>query len=395
MNIGESLMIDTKRLRRVMVNDVLPRRLKLAVVSSGIMLYPRYRRYALELARANSDIDYDRVKAFIDKHDHRNAWSELFYPAVGERVETISEVEFHCVIEYSLNHILYCDLISGQKDFKSLGLDFPSIPTVAFIRDGQLYTSDGKSKVPLGEDALESLSIEPDRDYIAKPAGVDSGAGRGVTIVTGRDFPNRLKDLAHKSNLLIVQEVFQGHDFFRSLNPTSLNTIRCMTLMEGNRPRLLSAVLRVGAPGSITDNIGTEKSVLRGALIGVDDRGRLKDRALDAVFRPHRQLPGSGPSFAGLQIPHFQAIVDTCLEAHSSLRNLGVLSWDMALSQENVPVIVELNCAYQAVDIHQAANPGSLLPLASYRVGWWKRMSHVWSRYPTNSDLRATITKQH
>ncbi len=377
-------MIDVKRWRRALVNDVLPRRLKLAVISSGILLYPRYKRFALEFARGNSDIDYNRVKALLDKKDYSGAWSELYYPTVGERVETISELEYHCVLEYSLNHILYCDKINSQKDYKSLGLDFPSIPTVAFIRKGRLYARDGKTKAPEGKDALEFLSIEPDREYLAKPAGLDSGSGRAVTIMPGRDFPSRLNDLARQSNLLIVQEVFQGHDFFRSLNPSSLNTIRFMTLKDGNRTRLLSAVLRVGRPGRITDNVSSGG----GICMGVDDRGRLKDIALDHTFQPHRQFPDSGQSFAGLQIPHYQAMVDTCLEAHAGLRNLGVLSWDVALSQENAPVIVELNCAWQGVGIHQAVNPGSLLPLASYRVGWWERMRRVWDRYPTNSDLR-------
>ena len=376
-------IIDRKRLRRKLVNDVLPRRLKLAVVASGVINHPRYKRYALELARANSDIDYGRVKAFLDKHDYRNAWSELYYPAIGERVEALSEIEFHCVIEYSLNHILYCDKVNGQKDYKSLELDFPSLPTVAFIRKGQLYASDGKTKVPLGEAALEALSIDPDRDYIAKPAGLDSGAGRAVTVVPGRDLPGRLQALSRLSTRLIVQQVFRGHEFFRSLNPTSLNTLRCVTLKDGDRPRLLSAVLRVGRQGRVTDNFDSG-----GIAIGVDDRGRLKDRAVDNILRAHRQHPDTGLAFAGLQIPHYQAMIDTCLEAHSRLRNLGVLSWDMALSQANAPVIVEVNCAYQSINLHQAANPGCLLPLSPYDVGWWERMKRVWSRYPTNSDLQ-------
>jgi hypothetical protein len=193
-----------------------------------------------------------------------------------------------------------------------------------------------------------------------------------------------LKDLANQSNLFIVQEVFRGHDFFRSLNPTSLNTIRFMSLKVDNRPRMLSAVLRVGRPGRVTDNVSSGG----GVFIGVDEHGRLKDRALDSEFRAHSKLPDSGLAFAGLQIPHYQAMVDMCLEAHASLRNLGVLSWDVALSQDNAPVVVEVNCAYQGIGIHQAVNPGSLLPLMPYRVSWWERMRRVWDRYPTNSDLR-------
>ncbi len=364
-------MIDTQRWRRVLVNDVLPRRLKLTAVASGIINNRRYRKKALELARNNSAIDFDRVKSFVDKRDYRNAWSTIYYPVVGDYIDTISEVEYYCVIEYSLNHILYCDLVNGQKDYRALGLNFPMLPTVAFIREGKLYAT------------LESEPIEPDRDYVAKPAGIDSGAGRAVTVVSGRDLPDRLDALSRLSKLLIVQPVFRGHEFFRSLNPSSLNTIRCMTLMDGRQPRLLSAVLRVGRQDSVTDNFDSG-----GIAIGVDDRGCLKDYAIDKDLRRHQHHPDTGMSFAGLQIPHYRSMIDLCLEAHSGLRNLGVLSWDVTLSEDNAPVIVEINCSNQSINLHQAANPGCLIPLSPYRVGWWERMKHVWSRYPTNSDLR-------
>ena len=383
-NFSLSRMTDAKWVRRWLVNDVLPRRLKLAIVTSGIILYPRYKRYALEFARVNSDVDYDRVKALLDKKEFGAAWSEIYAPAVGARVETLSELEYHCYIEYSLNHILHADKIGSQKNYRALGLDFPHLPTIAFIRKGRLYASDGVTEVPPRADYLKILSIDPDREYLAKPAGLDSGSGRAVAIMTGRDMPNRLKDLANQSNLYIVQEVFRGHDFFRGLNSTSLNTIRFMTLKVDNRPRLLSAVLRVGRPGRVTDNVSSGG----GVFIGVDEHGRLRDRALDSEFRAHGKLPDSGLAFAGLQIPHYQKMVDMCLEAHRGLRNLGVLSWDVALSEKNEPVVVEVNCAYQGIGIHQAVNPGSLLPLMPYRVSWWERMRRVWDPYPTDSDLR-------
>ncbi len=376
-------MIDALHWRRVIVNDVLPRRVKLTAVASGAINYRRYKTKALEFALNNDAIDLDRVKVCIDKHDYRGAWSTIYYPLVGEYIEAISEIEYYCVIEFSLNHILYCDLVNGQKDYRALGLDFPMFQTVAFVREGQLYASDGKNEIPIGRDSLERLSIDPNRDYIAKPAGIDSGAGRAVTMVSGRDLFDCLEALSQKSKLLIVQPVFLGHEFFRSLNPSSLNTIRCMTLMEGGRPRLLSAVLRVGRQGSVTDNFGSG-----GIAIGVDDRGCLKDYAIDKNLRPHRRHPDTGMSFAGLQIPHYRSMIDLCLEAHSGLRNLGVLSWDVTLSSENDPVIVEINCSNQSINIHQAVNPGALLPLSPYRLSWGERMKHVWSRYPSNADLR-------
>ena len=376
-------MIDFQHWRRALVNDVLPRRIKLTAVASGVINHWRYKKKAIELAHDNSDIDIGRVKACLDKRDYRGAWSTIYYPLVGEYIEAISEVEYHGVIEYSLNHILYCDFVNGQKNYKALGLDFPMFQTVAFIRGGQLYASDNKNDIPVGKDSLESLSIDPDRDYIAKPAGIDSGAGRAVTMVSGRDIFDCLEALSQKSKLLIVQPVFLGHEFFRSLNPSSLNTIRCMTLMESGRPRLLSAVLRVGRQGRVTDNFDSG-----GIAIGVDNRGYLKDYAIDKNLRSHRRHPDTGMSFAGLQIPHYRSMIDLCLEAHSGLRNLGVLSWDVTLSPKNDPVIVEINCSNQSINIHQAVNPGALLPLSPYRLSWGERMKHVWSRYPTNADLR-------
>lgn len=375
-------MIDIQFWRRFIVNEILPRRLKLTVVASGIINYPRYKKKTVEYALKNSEIDVSRVRECVKRGEHRKAWSIVYYPFVGEYVEPISEVEFYCTIEYSLNHILYCDLVGSQKDYQALGLDFPMLETVGFIRDGKLHATDGKDKNAQGNESAESVRIDPDIDYFIKPAGVDSGGGRAVTELSGRDLLNSLDTLSRKSKLLIVQPVFRDHAFFRSLNPTSLNTLRVMTLVEDGKARLLSAVQRVGRLGSITDN-----QVSGGVTIGVDEHGCLKSFAVGKTMQKVRQLPDSGLEFAGLQIPNYQSMIDLCLEIHSRLRNLGLISWDVTLSHDGKPVIVEMNCSNQGIGLHQFNNPGSLLPLAKYRKSWWERMAHVWSRYPTGSDL--------
>ena len=69
----------------------------------------------------------------------------------------------------------------------------------------------------------------------------------------------------------IIQEFVEQSEAMKKLNPTTLNTLRIMTYLRPDDVYILSAVSRIGKPGSSTDNYSAG-----GILCGITQEGHLK-----------------------------------------------------------------------------------------------------------------------
>ena len=122
------------------------------------------------------------------------------------------------------------------------------------------------------------------------------------------------------------------------LCPTSVNTIRMMTLNDRGTPRLLWAGLRVGNGVNAVDNfhaegMGVKIDLETGKLVG---KGINKD---NVAFDTH---PTTGVVFDGFQIPCFQEAKEMVLKAALESDKILVVGWDVAIS-ETGPVVIEGN----------------------------------------------------
>ncbi len=150
---------------------------------------------------------------------------------------------------------------------------------------------------------------------------------------------------------LICQDVIRQHNVISRLNPSSINTIRIMTLCFEGIVYPLSCYLRMGAKGSRIDN-----ATGGGLVCGINENGNLKPIAYDQsanVYHCHPQ----GLNFQDITVPDFQTIVNTAISLAKRLAGVSkLISWDFAVAEDGSPVLIESNLSFGGVGCHQLCN---------------------------------------
>lgn len=143
-----------------------------------------------------------------------------------------------------------------------------------------------------------------------------------------------------KDKTYIIQEGVKNNKAISSLYNSSLNTIRCVTFSDGDRVSMFSIVLRCGT--SISGNVDNVSS--GGVVIGIDTDGKLmKYGHYDNYYRTKStKHPDTGTVFLGFEIPCFNDVVDLAIKAHSCIKEVPSVGWDIAVTDSGV-VLIEGN----------------------------------------------------
>ena len=92
--------------------------------------------------------------------------------------------------------------------------------------------------------------INKNPKFICKP--VEGGQGKGIQLISLCDD----KELFYKTHKgYIIEQVIQQNSKMKSLNPTSVNTIRVLTMTKNGFTRIVAASLRTGGAEGCTDNL--------------------------------------------------------------------------------------------------------------------------------------------
>lgn len=115
---------------------------------------------------------------------------------------------------------------------------------------------------------------------------------------------------------------------------------------------MYSSVLRMGINGAKVDNASSG-----GITVGILDNGYLRENAFSAagVMYPYEH-PDSKVAFSSIKIPGYLEIKELIKKLHAYLPQFRLLSWDLAIDEENRPVLVEVNMASGELDFHQLNN---------------------------------------
>jgi hypothetical protein len=204
------------------------------------------------------------------------------------------------------------------------------------------YYADGET---LSRDVAAERLVDGPSFLVVKPSRADDGTGVRAFAVAGRALhgegrPWQLEDLeaAYGANF-IVQERIRQHPRMAAVHPSSVNTLRLVTLRWDGALRLLLAFARFGVGGRVTDNAGTG-----GLCCGIDEHGRLDATAVDARGRFHGKHPDTGHDFGErLAVPGWPAFPAAALRLHARVRHFDLVSWDFAVGEAAEPVLLEMN----------------------------------------------------
>ncbi len=132
-----------------------------------------------------------------------------------------------------------------------------------------------------------------------------------------------------------------------SLNPTSVNTLRFVTISSWRKPftengdhvRLIGITLKTGGPGAIVDNLHAGGGVVAGVNL---ETGVVETDGVNWQGEPLRYHPVTGVEMKGFSIPYFEETKQFVFSMIEDLQLNGMIGWDIAIG-ETGPLLIEPN----------------------------------------------------
>ena len=213
------------------------------------------------------------------------------------------------------NDPAYFHFFSSKVDFNHKFADFLGRDWLHFTED---TSKDEYLKFISGKDS-----------FILKP--VDGTGGEGVIKLdaTEENF-DKVKELSP----CIIEEVIVQCKELNDLNPSSVNTIRIITILKDGVPQIPIAYLRMGN-GGIVDNFCSG-----GMLTPIDlETGKLRYDAADQFNNVYPIHPATGVTIAGYQIPRFDEVKEFVKKAALVVPEMRYVGWDVAVKDDGVCLI--------------------------------------------------------
>jgi hypothetical protein len=213
-----------------------------------------------------------------------------------------------------------------------------------FWYDGMGY---GENKEVIMEKVLASGSC-----FVKK--ATDSYGGKGVFFFdcktkNKKDFEELINSITSD---IVIQKTLEQSSIMSKLNPSSVNTIRIITLLKKNGTvKPYSTIVRMGVGGSKVDNASSG-----GITCGVNDDGRLKAVAYNVKGECFKEHPDTHQKFGEIVIQCYEKCKELVVGLHPQIPHFRLVSWDLAIDQDNEPVLIEANLCDGEIDFHQLNN---------------------------------------
>ena len=169
------------------------------------------------------------------------------------------------------------------------------------------------------------------------------------------------------NNLIILEHALAQHEAMSALHPDSVNTLRIVTDLVGDRIHIAYVMVKIGRGGHCCDNTGQG-----GMLCRVDhETGKIRSVATDDYFNIFTAHPDTGVVFEGYEIPMLDKAIALAKEAALEIPQMRHIGWDIAITPTG-PAIIEGN-EYPGTDLCQLA------PHYPEKVGLWPYYKEILS----------------
>jgi hypothetical protein len=174
-----------------------------------------------------------------------------------------------------------------------------------------------------------------------------------------RELAIRLDSLLNNEKNIrgfVLESMIEQHQVLRRIYSHSVNTLRIITyLTKDGYPKIFRTRMRLGRKGNLVDNvsqggISASIDIETGKILyglSISSRG-------DSLLTDH---PDTGVRFTGVEIPHWQMILDLCRKAAKAVPLQRFVGWDIAVGKSG-PVLIEGNSSGVEVAYDQFGNNG-------------------------------------
>lgn len=174
-------------------------------------------------------------------------------------------------------------------------------------------------------------------EVMAKPT--DQSGGHGVELVSTdatTDFDALFARLVANGQTLVEERIRQCDEMAR-LCPTSVNTLRVVTILKDGEVHVMMRILRVGNGVNHVDNLHSG-----GMFCFFGEDGVVYCNAVDRDSREYVRHPTTGVTFRGFRIPFHEEAIDMVRRAALVVPQIGYAGWDVALAADG-PQLIEGN----------------------------------------------------
>lgn len=215
------------------------------------------------------------------------------------------------------------------------------------------YYSNNEKLIP----ETEAIEICLRYDQLVIKPSIDSGGGKKVLLFTNNlndssnDIPSLESVLNEYGQDFIIQKVIKQNTQMKLLNDSSINTIRVFSYLRNIEVHILSSVVRIGKVGQFTDNTSAG-----GIACGINDfDGKLKVFGYNTVGKQFKQT-NNGCRLKDFEIPLFNKITNAVKDLHKKMPNFRLISWDLAIDDNDSIILIEYNVKWQEINFHQLNN---------------------------------------
>lgn len=219
--------------------------------------------------------------------------------------------------------------------FSSIYINVKQPETVCRKLEG-IYLDKDFNQITADEAAALCLKALKTTEIVIKPSGLSGGAG--VVFLEKANKKQILQEFKKITGVMIVQRAVKQHPELAKLNPSTVNTVRLTTYLDGKKVVPLAALIKIGNAGVRVDNYKHG-----GHILGIHMNGKAYDYALNVDYEKVTVLPTGVDLSKGIRIPGFDNVLQTATKAHLDTPRIKVISWDIAIDDKAEAVIIEAN----------------------------------------------------
>lgn len=242
----------------------------------------------------------------------------------------------------------FVDAYSDKNRYEDLFPDILHPKTILKKINGDYYLNN----IIISEE--EAIKTIPKMGTLIIKPTINTSQGNGVYILECNKLSSSQQVLSifnKVGNNFIIQEKITSHISTNNLNPSSLNTLRVITYRKGSEVFILSITLKIGKKGSLVDN-----GHHGGYFCGVTMDGKLKKYLYTLNPFSRNEYTENGVKIFGIQLPNFETVCQTIKKCALKLPYARYVGWDIAINQEGIPVLIEINLKCPGGNIMQIPN---------------------------------------
>lgn len=186
-----------------------------------------------------------------------------------------------------------------------------------------------------GNNLEQFKSFVKGKDYImVKP--IAATWGKGVEKVKVSGDLKKLYDKLLNNNQLLVEDIAVQHKDISKLHPDSINTIRIVTIRNKyGVVSIVCSIIRMGTGHNVVDNFHNG-----GIYCPIDIKtGKICGTAINKDGKRFSVHPTSKVKLIGYQIPNWDKIIQTTIDAHNMIPELGYIGWDVYATKDGAGFI--------------------------------------------------------